>query len=56
MPVTHLQPGDKVRCDFYGRDVVIRPPPQNRSATLARLEGGLRLGALVDPMKSPPGN
>ena len=23
LPVTHLQPGDKVRCDFCGRDVYL---------------------------------
>ena len=27
LPVTHLQPGDQVRCDFCGRDVYVRPPP-----------------------------
>jgi hypothetical protein len=31
LPVTHLQPGDKVRCDFCGREVWVRPPPPEGS-------------------------
>lgn len=57
LPVTHLQPGDNVRCDFCERDVYVRPtPPEGFRDPWAGSKEPRVNPHWSNPMKAKPGN
>ena len=58
MPVPHLKPGDKVRCDVCGRKVYLTAAPAERSRDPWRGSNAPRISPhWSNPMKeAEPGN